>query len=84
MDATVAKVTATTRRELISGLSRFAPLVSEALSFIRLHQVLRLCKLYDYEGRRWLDFDGVPTTPAVHLHCAPGRAAVPDPALSVT
>ncbi len=42
------------------------------------------CKLYDYEGRRWLDFDGMPTTPAATLHRALGRAAMQEAAPSVT
>jgi hypothetical protein len=28
-------------------------------------ETLRRCKLYDYEARRWTDFDGVSTTPAL-------------------
>jgi omega-6 fatty acid desaturase (delta-12 desaturase) len=30
--------------------------------------VLRACKLYDYEAREWLGFDGVPTAPVTVQH----------------
>ena len=29
--------------------------------------IMRRCKLYDYETHRWLDFDGQPTTQAIQL-----------------
>ena len=28
--------------------------------------LMRTCRLYDYERRQWLDYDGTPTTPAQH------------------
>ena len=36
--------------------------VAEKVSFKRLHNTLKTCKLYDFENYRWLDFDGNPTT----------------------
>jgi omega-6 fatty acid desaturase (delta-12 desaturase) len=36
-------------------------LVVERWSFARQAEILRACKLYDYERHRWLDFDGRPT-----------------------
>ena len=37
-------------------------LITVHFSFKYLNEVLRRCKLYDYENHRWLDFDGVPTS----------------------
>ena len=37
-------------------------LITERFTVSRLNDVLRRCKLYDYEARRWLDFNGRPTT----------------------
>ena len=37
-------------------------LICERFSMRALNDVLRRCKLYDYENRRWLDFDGNPTS----------------------
>jgi len=36
----------------------------EAFSAKRLLDTFRICKLYDYERRQWIGFDGVPTAPA--------------------
>lgn len=37
-------------------------LVCERFTFKRLNEVLRRCKLYDYDNHCWLDFDGNPTS----------------------
>ena len=74
MDVTVVKVTATTLRELISGLSRFARsstpigLTPFLLDFLQYAAAIA----------------GVLLLPALCLHRASGRAAVSDPAPSVT
>jgi omega-6 fatty acid desaturase (delta-12 desaturase) len=39
--------------------------VVQPFSFRWLGETLRNCRLYDYDAKRWLDFDGRPTTPAV-------------------
>jgi acyl-lipid omega-6 desaturase (Delta-12 desaturase) len=28
-------------------------------------RILRTCRLYDYERRQWLDYDGTPSSPAL-------------------
>jgi omega-6 fatty acid desaturase (delta-12 desaturase) len=42
---------------LLPGLVRVEP-----WSTARLRAILRACKLYDYRARRWLDYDGRPTS----------------------
>ncbi len=37
-------------------------MVVERWSVRRHVEILRTCQLYDYDGMRWLSFDGVPTT----------------------
>ena len=39
--------------------------VVQPFSFRWLGETLKNCRLYDYDAKRWLDFDGRPTTPAV-------------------
>ena len=41
--------------------------VSEAMSFRRIVETLKTCKLYDFDQHRWLDFDGRPMTPPLKL-----------------
>lgn len=36
--------------------------VSQQFSFACLFKTMQICKLYDYEHHRWLDFDGKPTS----------------------
>ncbi|MFO0890187.1 MAG: fatty acid desaturase [Isosphaeraceae bacterium] len=36
----------------------------ESFSFGYLLRILRICRLYDYERRQWLDYDGTPTSPS--------------------
>jgi len=40
----------------------FPSIVVEAFSLKYLSRTLAVCRLYDYENHRWLDFDGKPTT----------------------
>ncbi len=49
--------------------------VKEDFSVASFADTVRRCKLYDYENRRWLDFDGRPTTEPVDI---PGlKGAIP-------
>ena len=50
--------------------------VSERFSFRWLFEVLRLCKLYDFERHCWTDFDGRPTT--ARIVARRRDAALPD------
>ncbi len=36
----------------------------ERLGLSYVMRILRTCRLYDYQQRQWLDYDGTPTTPA--------------------
>jgi acyl-lipid omega-6 desaturase (Delta-12 desaturase) len=38
--------------------------ISEKFSFTMLRKIQERCKLYDFEGHRWLDFEGKPTSRA--------------------
>lgn len=40
-------------------------IVSEPWTWARHREIMRRCKLYDYEASRWLDFAGRPTTPVI-------------------
>lgn len=42
-------------------------MVIEPWTFARHRQVMRACKLYDYDCHRWLDFAGRPTTPVIEI-----------------
>jgi omega-6 fatty acid desaturase (delta-12 desaturase) len=42
-------------------------MVIEPWTFRRHRQIMRACKLYDYERHRWLDFAGRPTTPVIEI-----------------
>jgi omega-6 fatty acid desaturase (delta-12 desaturase) len=46
-------------------------IVVEAWSVRELRRIQRVCRLYDFEARRWLDYDGTPTTSSA------ARPAVP-------
>ncbi len=39
--------------------------VVQAWNVRELLRIQRVCRLYDYEARRWLDYDGRPTTPSL-------------------
>lgn len=45
-------------------------LVLETWSWPRHRDIMRRCKLYDYEAHRWQDFSGRPTSPAIDLRRA--------------
>jgi omega-6 fatty acid desaturase (delta-12 desaturase) len=38
------------------------PIVNYRWSWREYRRILSRCKLYDYDGRKWLDFEGMPTT----------------------
>lgn len=40
-------------------------IVVERLTPLYVLRILRTCRLYDYELRQWLDYDGTPTSPAL-------------------
>lgn len=40
-------------------------IVVELLTPAYVLRILRTCRLYDYDRRQWLDYDGTPTTPAL-------------------
>src|SRR5262245_55795513 len=42
-----------------------ADIVFDHWSYARHREILRCCKLYDYESHTWVDFDGRPTTPKI-------------------
>lgn len=42
-------------------------IVFEPWTFARHAEIMRSCKLYDYDNHRWLDFAGRPTTPAIEV-----------------
>jgi omega-6 fatty acid desaturase (delta-12 desaturase) len=47
------------------------------LSLAEYRRILKDCKLFDFEARRWTDFAGVPTGPQIHVRppdFAPARA----------
>ena len=46
----------------------------ERLTPLYVLRLLRTCRLYDYDRRQWLDYDGTPTTPAQRPECAPAVA----------
>ncbi|MEE4301321.1 MAG: fatty acid desaturase, partial [Pseudomonadales bacterium] len=45
--------------------ARTTRIVTQPFGPTHVLETLRRCKLYDYEARRWTDFDGVSTTPAL-------------------
>jgi hypothetical protein len=42
-------------------------IVFEPWTFARHREIVRCCKLYDYDAHRWLDFTGRPTTPVIEI-----------------
>jgi omega-6 fatty acid desaturase (delta-12 desaturase) len=42
-------------------------IVIEQWTWARHREIMRCCKLYDYEANRWLDFSGRPTTPVIEM-----------------
>lgn len=42
-------------------------IVFEPWTFKRHREIMRCCKLYDYDAHRWLDFAGRPTTPVIEI-----------------
>jgi omega-6 fatty acid desaturase (delta-12 desaturase) len=40
------------------------------LSLAEYRRILKTCKLFDYQARRWTDFDGVPTSPEIFVRPA--------------
>ncbi len=42
-------------------------MVIEPWTWAHHREIMRCCKLYDYEANRWLDFDGRPTTPVIEV-----------------
>lgn len=42
-------------------------IVFEPWTFKRHREIMRACKLYDYDAHRWLDFTGRPTTPVIEI-----------------
>jgi omega-6 fatty acid desaturase (delta-12 desaturase) len=38
-------------------------IVTQEWSVAELCRILRVCRLYDFESRRWTDYDGTPTSP---------------------
>ncbi|MCK9913949.1 fatty acid desaturase [Microbacteriaceae bacterium K1510] len=42
-------------------------IVFEPWTFARHREIMRACKLYDYDNHRWLDFAGRPTTPVIEM-----------------
>lgn len=46
-------------------------------SFTNALRISRLCKLYDYENMRWLDFNGNPTTPSLRPQADEAAARAP-------
>jgi omega-6 fatty acid desaturase (delta-12 desaturase) len=42
-------------------------IVIEPWTWTRHREIMRCCKLYDYEANRWLDFNGRATTPVIEV-----------------
>ncbi|WP_437316425.1 fatty acid desaturase [Sorangium sp. So ce385] len=42
--------------------------VVQAWSVKELRRILRVCRLYDYDARRWTDYDGRPTSERARFH----------------
>jgi len=42
-------------------------IVFEPWTWARHRDIMRCCKLYDYDAHRWLDFAGRPTTPVIEI-----------------
>jgi omega-6 fatty acid desaturase (delta-12 desaturase) len=42
-------------------------IVFEPWTWARHREIMRCCKLYDYDNHRWVDFDGRPTTPVIEV-----------------
>ena len=51
--------------ELVAELGE--DVIVQKFSLRCLRRILKSCQLYDYSGRRWLDFSGNPTSPEVPL-----------------
>lgn len=51
------------------------PVVEMPFSLGNLHEVLRRCRLYDYEEHAWLDFDGEVTAVPIDSSTRPARRA---------
>jgi omega-6 fatty acid desaturase (delta-12 desaturase) len=45
-------------------------IVIEPWTWARHREIMRCCKLYDYEANRWLDFSGRPTGPVIEVGAA--------------
>ena len=64
----------------ISGLNQAEPqivaeahedIVLEKWTWRRHREIMKCCKLYDYDRHQWLDFDGRPTAPRIILAARP-------------
>ncbi len=49
-------------------------IVFEPWTFARHREIMRTCKLYDYDAHRWLDFAGRPTSAAIEIGRASGHS----------
>jgi len=47
--------------------------VTETWTVEKCREIMRRCKLYDYESHHWLDFEGRPTGPAARADASSGR-----------
>lgn len=52
-------------RQIVADAGR--EIVFEPWTLARHREIMRCCKLYDYDAHRWLDFAGRPTTPVIEV-----------------
>jgi omega-6 fatty acid desaturase (delta-12 desaturase) len=66
LDKAEPRIRATAKEEIIA----------EKWTYRRHREIMRCCKLYDYDAHRWLDFRGRPTAPPIPVRA--GVAAEAD------